>query len=117
MVGDLWLRRHHCCHFLGLELLSQTKAVLHLVLDVLMEEARAFEDLLVLLVVVALGARFINGGDDVVWSAVVILTRFGPFWPITATVPMVTAAGGRCGTGCWVARHYGELCDECPHPR
>ena len=36
----------------GLELLSQAKAVLHLVLDVLVEGARAFEDFLVLLVVV-----------------------------------------------------------------
>ena len=48
-------------------------------LAVFVERARAFEDLLVLLVVVALGARFINGGDDMVWSAAVILTRFGPF--------------------------------------
>ena len=59
-------------------------------LVVLMEGAWAFKDLLVLLVIVALGARFFNGGDDVVWSAAAILTRFGPFWPITATVPMVT---------------------------
>ena len=50
----------------GLELLSQAKAVLHLVLAILMEGARAFEDLLVLLVVVALGTRFVNGGGDVV---------------------------------------------------
>ena len=50
----------------GLELLSQAKAVLHLVLAVLMERARAFEDLLVLLIVVVLGMRFINGGNDVV---------------------------------------------------
>ena len=63
----------------GLKLLSQAKAVLHLVLAFLVERARAFKDLLVLLVVVVLGARFINGGDDVVWSAAVILTRFGPF--------------------------------------
>ena len=51
---------------LVLELLSQAKTVLHLMLDVLVEKARDIEDLLVLLVVVALGARFINGGDDVV---------------------------------------------------
>ena len=51
---------------LSLELLSQAKGVLHLVLAVLVEGAWAFEDLLVLLVVVALGARFINSGDDVV---------------------------------------------------
>ena len=62
-----------------MELLSQAKAVLHLVLAVFVEGAWAFEDLLVLLVVVALGTRFINGDDDVVWSATVILTRFGPF--------------------------------------
>ena len=58
---------------------------------VLVERAWDIEDLLVLLVVVALGTRFTNGGDDVVWSAAAILTRFGPFWPIAVTVPMVTA--------------------------
>ena len=63
----------------GLELLSQAKAVLHLVLVVLMEGAQAFEDFLVLLVVVTFGARFVNGGDDVVWLGAAILTRFGPF--------------------------------------
>ena len=73
----------------GLELLSQAKAVLHLVLAVLVEGAWAFEDFLVLLVVVALGVRFVNGGDDVVWSVVVILTSFAPFRPITTTVMMV----------------------------
>ena len=57
-----------------LELLSQAEAVLHLVPGVLVERAQAIEDLLVLLVVVALGARFINGGDDVVWSVATILT-------------------------------------------
>ena len=56
-----------------------------------MERARAVEDLLVLLVVVALGTRFIDGSDDVVWLAVAILTSLGSFWPITATVTMVTA--------------------------
>ena len=59
-------------------------------LSVLMERARAIEDLLVLLVVVALSTRFINGGDDVDWPAAVILTRLGSFWPIMATVPMMT---------------------------
>jgi len=48
-------------------------------LGILVERAWAFEDLLVLFIVVALGARFFNGGDDVVWSAAVILTRFGSF--------------------------------------
>ena len=50
----------------SLELLSQANAVLHLVLATLVEGAQAFEDLLVLLIIVALGARFINGGDNVV---------------------------------------------------
>jgi len=49
------------------------------VLVVLVEGARAFEDLLILLVVVALGARFVNGGNDVVWSAAAILTSFRSF--------------------------------------
>ena len=60
-------------------------------LAIFVERAWAFENLLVLLNVVVLGTRFVDGCDDVVWSAAVILTRFGPFWPITATVPMVTA--------------------------
>ena len=60
----------------SLEFLSQAEAVLHLMLAVFVERARAFKDLLVLLVVVALGARFVNGGDDVVWSETAILTRF-----------------------------------------
>ena len=59
-------------------------------LAVLVERAWAFEDLVVLLIVVALGTRFMNGSDDVVWSATAILTRFGPFWLITAIVTMVT---------------------------
>ena len=63
----------------SLELLSQAEAVLHLVLVVFVERARALEDLLVLLIVVTLGTRFINGSDDVVWSAAAILTRFGSF--------------------------------------
>ena len=50
----------------SLELFSQAKAVLHLVLAILVERAWALEDLLVLLVIVALGVRFINGDDDVV---------------------------------------------------
>ena len=56
---------------LGLELLSQAKATLHLVLPVLVERTPAFEDLLVLLVVVALGSRLVNSSDDMVWSAAV----------------------------------------------
>ena len=50
----------------SLELLSQAKAVLHLMLGVLVERAWAIKDLLVLLIIVALGARFINRGDDMV---------------------------------------------------
>ena len=60
-------------------------------LGIFVKRARAFKDLLVLLIVVALGVRFVNGGDDVVWSTAAILTKFGPFWPITAAIPMVTA--------------------------
>ena len=60
-------------------------------LAVLVEGARAVEDLLVLFVVVVLGARFIDGSDDVVWPAAAILTSLGSFWPIMATVTMVTA--------------------------
>ena len=74
-----------------LELLSQAEAILHFMLGVLVETARAINDLLVLLVIVALGVRFINGGDDVVWPTAAILTRLGSFWPITAAVTMVTA--------------------------
>ena len=49
-----------------LEFLSQAKVVLHLVLTVLVEWARAFEDLLVLLIIVVLGARFFDSDDNVV---------------------------------------------------
>ena len=58
---------------------------------VLVEVAWAFEDFLVLLIVVTFGARFINDSDDVVWSAMTILTSFRPFRPITATILMVVA--------------------------
>jgi len=50
----------------GLELISQAKAVLHLVLVVIVEGARAFEDFLVLPIIVMFGTRFVNGDDDVV---------------------------------------------------
>ena len=50
----------------GLELLSQAKAILHLMLVVLVERAWVLEDFLVLLVIVTFGARFVNGGDNVV---------------------------------------------------
>ena len=86
MVSDLWLHIVVIACLLGIDLLGQAKAALHLVLAVLVEGARAFEDFLVLLIVVALGTRFINGGDDVVWPSVAFFTRLGSFWPITATV-------------------------------
>ena len=50
----------------SLEFFSQAEAVLHLMLAIFVERAWAFENLLVLLIVVALGARFINDSDDVV---------------------------------------------------
>ena len=49
-----------------LELLSQTKAIFHLVFGVLVQGARAVEDLLILLIVVTLGARLIDVGNKVV---------------------------------------------------
>ena len=76
---------------LVLELLSQAEAVLHLVFGVLVKRAWAIEDLLVLFVVVALGVRLTNDGDDVVWLAAAILARLGSFWPITTTVTMIIA--------------------------
>ena len=51
---------------LVLELPSQTNAILHLVFGILVKRAWAIEDLLVLLVVVTLGARLTNGGEDVI---------------------------------------------------
>ena len=60
-------------------------------LGILVERARAVEDLLILLVVVALGSRLVNSGDDMVWLVAAILTRLRALWPIMATVPMMTA--------------------------
>ena len=48
-----------------LKLLSQAKAVLHLEFGILVKRARAVEDLLVLFIIVTLGVRLTNGGDDV----------------------------------------------------
>ena len=48
-------------------------------LGVLVERAWAIKDLLVLLVIVALGSRLVNSGDDMVWSVAAILTRLGSF--------------------------------------
>ena len=62
-------------------------------LGVLVERAWAIEDLLVLLIVVVLGMRFINGSDDVVWPATPILTRLESFWLITAVVLMAPVVG------------------------
>ena len=42
-----------------------TEAVFHLVFGVLVKRARAVEDLLVLFIIVTLGVRLTNGGDDV----------------------------------------------------
>ena len=58
-------------------------------LGVLVERAWDIEDLFVLLIIVALGTRFINHGDDVVCPVAAILTRLRSFWPITAAVTMV----------------------------
>ena len=56
---------------------------------VLVKRARAIEDLLVLLIIVALGARLTDGSDDVVWPTAAILARPGSFCSITAAVAMV----------------------------
>ena len=58
---------------------------------VLVQGARAIEDLLVLLIVVTLCTRLIDVGNKVIWSVVVILTRFESIWPISSVVPMETA--------------------------
>ena len=63
----------------SLEFLGQAEAVLHLMLGVFVEGARALEYLLVLLIILVLGSRFFDSGDDVVWSATTILTGFGSF--------------------------------------
>jgi len=52
---------------LVLELFSQAEAVLHLVPSILVERARAIEDLLVLLIIVALGTRLTDG--EMMWSS------------------------------------------------
>ena len=73
-----------------LEFFSQPEAVLHFVLGVLVERARAVEDLSVLLIIVALGVRFVDGSDDVVLPAATILARLGPFLPISTAVIRIT---------------------------
>ena len=59
-------------------------------LGILVERARAIKDLPVLLIIVALGARFVDGSDDVVWPVAAILARLGPFLPISTTVIRIT---------------------------
>ena len=100
----------------GLELLSQAEAVLHLMLAVLVEGARAFEDLLVLLVVVTLGMRFVNGGDEVGSDDI------DQIWTLLADHGHCPdgdyghRSGGHCGVDHRVARCCDELGDECPYP-
>ena len=53
---------------------------------------------MVLLIIVALGARLTDGGDDVFWLAVVILARPMSSCPITTTVMMVAAVVGAAVT-------------------
>jgi molybdopterin biosynthesis enzyme MoaB len=50
---------------LVLELPGQTNAILHLVFSVLVKRAHAIKDLLVLFIVVTLGTRLANSGNDV----------------------------------------------------
>ena len=83
---------------LVLELLGQTNAVLYLMFGVPVKRAWAVEDLLVLFIVVALGARLTDSDDDVVWPAAAILARPGSFCPITAIVAMVAAVIGAAVT-------------------
>ena len=58
---------------------------------IFVQGARTVEDLLVLLIVVTLCARLIDVGNKVIWSAVVVLTRFESIRPISSVVPMETA--------------------------
>ena len=61
---------------------------------VLVKRARAVEDLLVLFVVVALGARLTNGGDDVFWPTAAILARHVSSCPITVAIVVVAVVIG-----------------------
>ena len=61
---------------------------------VLVKRAWVVEDLLVLFIIVTLGVRLTNGGDDVFWSVVVILARPVSSCSITATIAMVAAVVG-----------------------
>ena len=94
-----------------LKLLSQAEIVLHLVFGVLVKRAWAIKDLLVLLVVVALGARLTDGGD------------FGQTWVLQVGHGRChdgncgRRSGGHCGIGHRGDRHSSEEGDECPHPR
>ena len=57
---------------------------------VLVQGARTVQNLFVLLVIVTLCARLVDVGDEVIWSAAAMLTRFEFIWPITSTVPVET---------------------------
>ena len=73
---------------------------------ILVERAQAIKDLLVLLVVVALGARFIDCDDfDQTW---VLLADHGNCHDGNC--------GRRNGDHCGIGRRSGVLGDECSHP-
>ena len=57
---------------------------------VLVKRARAVEYLLVLLVIVTLGTRLTNGGEDVFWPTAAILARPVSSYSITAAITMIT---------------------------
>jgi len=59
-----------------------------------MKRAWAVEYLLVLLVIVTLGARLINGGEDVFWPTAAILVRPVSSYLITAAIAMIVAVIG-----------------------
>ena len=61
---------------------------------VLVKRAWAVEDLLVLFVVVTLGVRLTNGGDDVFWPVTAILARPVSSCSITAAIAMIAAIVG-----------------------
>jgi hypothetical protein len=64
------------------------------VFSVLVKRARAVEDLLVLFLVVTLGTRLTNNGDDVFRLAAVILVRPVSSCSITTAIAMVAAVVG-----------------------
>ena len=58
------------------------------------KRARAIEDLLVLLVIVTLGTRLTNDGEDVFWPAAAILAWPLSSYSITAAIAMIDAVVG-----------------------